>query len=61
VLAHTDVLGEIKRDNADAEAALAMQAVPMLDFAKRTDCVRSLVASTRWPARSVWAHVQDGK
>ena len=39
VLAHAVALGEIKRDNADAETAVAMQVVPMLDFAKRTDCV----------------------
>ncbi|MGL5441428.1 MAG: restriction endonuclease subunit M, partial [[Mycobacterium] stephanolepidis] len=39
VLAHAVVLGEIKRDNADADAAVAFQVVPMLDFAARTDCV----------------------
>jgi type I restriction enzyme M protein len=39
ILAHAVVLGEIKRDNADAEAAVALQVEPMLDFAARTDCV----------------------
>ncbi|MGV0581921.1 N-6 DNA methylase [Mycolicibacterium elephantis] len=39
VLAHAVVLGEIKRDNAAADAAMALQVVPMLDFASRTDCV----------------------
>ncbi len=39
ILAHAVVLGEVKRDNADAEAALSLQVVPMLDFATRTDCV----------------------
>jgi type I restriction enzyme M protein len=39
ILAHAVVVGEIKRDNADADAAVALQVVPMLDFAARTDCV----------------------
>lgn len=39
ILAHAVVLGEIKRDNADAPAAVEQQVVPMLDFAARTDCV----------------------
>jgi type I restriction enzyme M protein len=39
ILAHAVVLGEVKRDNAAAEAALSLQVAPMLDFASRTDCV----------------------
>jgi len=39
ILAHAVLLGEIKRDNAAADAAMTLQVVPMLDFATRTDCV----------------------
>ncbi|WP_319453601.1 MULTISPECIES: class I SAM-dependent DNA methyltransferase [unclassified Mycobacterium] len=39
ILMHAVVVGEVKRDNADAEAALSLQVVPMLDFATRTDCL----------------------
>lgn len=39
LLAHATVLVEVKRDNADAEAARSYQVRPMLDFALREDCV----------------------
>ena len=39
MLAHALVLVEVKRDNADADAAKSFQVRPMLDFASRDDCV----------------------
>jgi len=39
LLEHAVVLVEVKRDNADAEAAKSFQVRPMLDFAHRADCV----------------------
>lgn len=39
VLAHTLLLGEIKRDSKDYEEAKHTQVKPMLDFAARMDCV----------------------
>jgi len=39
ILEHAVVIGEVKRDNAAADAALAYQVRPMLDFSTRTDCV----------------------
>ncbi len=39
LLAHAVLLGEVKRDNKDAEQARSTQVEPMLDFASRTDCI----------------------
>ena len=39
VLAHTVLLGEVKRDNKSYEQVKSTQVKPMLDFASRTDCV----------------------
>lgn len=39
VLEHAVVLGEVKRDNADAPGAMDFQVQPLLAFARRTDCV----------------------
>lgn len=39
LLRHAVVLGEVKRDHADAELAESLQVKPMLDFAGRDDCV----------------------
>lgn len=39
ILAHAVVLGEVKRDNAEARNAKDYQVRPMLDFARRDDCV----------------------
>jgi len=39
LLAHTVLLGEVKRDNRDYEQAKKTQVKPMLDFAARLDCV----------------------
>ncbi len=39
LLDHALLLVEVKRDNADAEAAKSFQVRPMLDFATREDCV----------------------
>jgi type I restriction enzyme M protein len=39
LLAHAVLLGEVKRDSADANVAAAYQVLPMLDFATRSDCV----------------------
>lgn len=39
ILEHAVVLGEVKRDNADAAAATAFQVKPMLDFARSNSCV----------------------
>ena len=39
ILEHAVVLGEVKRDNADAAAATVFQVKPMLDFARNPSCV----------------------
>ena len=39
LLEHVLVLGEVKRDSADAADAQSYQVRPMLDFATRDDCV----------------------
>lgn len=39
VLEHALVLGEIKRDNADAQSATSYQVKPLLDFARKPECV----------------------
>ena len=39
VLAHTVLLGEVKRDNKSYKQVKSTQVKPMLDFASRTDCV----------------------
>lgn len=39
LLAHALILGEVKRDSAAAPSAVEFQVKPMLDFAKRHDCV----------------------
>jgi type I restriction enzyme M protein len=39
LLEHAVLLGEVKRDNANADTAKAFQVRPMLDFATLSDCV----------------------
>lgn len=59
LLAHAVLLGEIKRDNAKADAAKKTQVKPLLDFARRQDC-----AALYWDnveQRVFWTTTVKGK
>jgi type I restriction enzyme M protein len=65
VLHHALVIAEIKRDNADAEAAKAFQVRPMLDFAVRENCIAlywdDVEQRIYWvDHRSGYRQIQDG-